>query len=432
MFSQLLLSIDIDASGIIKLPNSINRAVNGYRIIYGFLNLEFFRVNMASFCLWRSASALDIMAFKYVTIVYALLLIISVIFFMNKCGWMYLGKCCRITTVRTSVIHGISAFFIICYSQAVKTSLSLLNAHSLKLNRNQDVSNFTLSKRVWLNGELIYFREAHLYYAVPALFCLLTIGILPPLSLITYPLLNKVLDIFNIGDSKAVRFLFRWSIPINNLKPLFDSFQGCFKDHLRFFAGLYFLYRWSAPLVRTITTKFSVAYMAIQFSLTVMLVIHALFHPYISQVHNIIDTLLFADLALINFITLINYVILRNKEFKFTTIGKSAVFQLVLIYTPLVLFTCYVSVQVVKSIRRCNKRNGVANNSSHAVNIGLTFKPVRMLIRNINSATEHKSDEFSDLPHRLIVSDSVSGCDTETENVQRTEWYREADTFITY
>ena len=442
LFSQLLVSININASGIIKLPNSTNQAINGYMIIYGFLNLDFFRGNTTSFCLWKAASTLDIIAFKYVTIAYALLLVVSVILFMNKCGGKCLGKCCRITTIKSSVIHGISAFFIICYSQVVNTSLSLLNGHSLELNRNQGVSNFTLSKRVWLNGDLKYFGKVHLYYAIPALFCLLTIGILPPLLLLIYPLLNKLLDIFNIGDSRAVKFLFRWLIPTNTLKPLLDSFQGCFKDNFRFFAGLYFLYRWSALLPYTISSRFSVAYMATQVSFIIILVIHALFQPYVSRVHNIIDTLLFADLVFINFLTLVHYVIFRSEEARLTYnvgVKNSAALQMVLIYTPLVLFTIYVSIRL---LLRCCKNSGIGgisktngNTFSNESKAGIIIlKPVRMLIRNFSPDTEYRrSERSSDLPHRLIVSGSSddTDCFEDTENIQR-GWYRKADTLVTY
>ena len=433
LFSQLLVSINIDASGIITLPVSTNRAIDGYMIIYGFFNLDFFPGNSTSFCLWKNASTLDIIAFKYVTITYSLLLVISVILFMNKCGGKCLGKCCRITTVKTSVIHGISAFFIICYSQAVKTSLNLLNGHSLELNRNQGVSNFTLSKRVWLNGDLKYFGKVHLYYAIPALFCLLTIGILPPLLLLINPLLNKILDIFNVGDSKAVKFLFRWLIPIHTLKPLLDSFQGCFKDNLRLFAGLYFLYRWSALLAYTVSSRFSVAYIVTQISFTIMLIVHALFQPYISRTHNIIDTLLFADLGFINFITSVHYAIFRSEEARFTyklEVEKSAAFQMVLIYTPLILFAFYVLVQVVRSLSKCccrkNAEPGDTFNDESST--GIILRPLRMLIRNISS--DPRSDGFNNLPHRLI-SDSDSADYEDSENVP-SGWYRKADTLVTY
>ena len=101
----------------------------GYRIIYGFFNLDYFNVETLSFCLLTNASALDMIAFKFITILYALLLIVIVIWFMNKCGGRYLGKWWRITKLKSSIIHGITTFLVICYAQCVKVSLTLLLPH---------------------------------------------------------------------------------------------------------------------------------------------------------------------------------------------------------------------------------------------------------------------------------------------------------------
>ena len=131
LFSQLLGMFDIDASGIIKLSTKDKQKIDawaeGYKVIYGVFNLDFFNSEKLSFCIMPKASALDIIAFKYVTILYALILIASVIWIMNKCGGRCCGKYCRITTVRSSVIHGISSFLVICYTQCVQISMNLLN-----------------------------------------------------------------------------------------------------------------------------------------------------------------------------------------------------------------------------------------------------------------------------------------------------------------
>ena len=85
LYSQLLSSLNIDASGIIVFPTAISNMMKGYKLIYGFFNLNFFQIESLSFCLWPNASALDMLAIKYVTIMYALFLVLLVIWFMNKC-----------------------------------------------------------------------------------------------------------------------------------------------------------------------------------------------------------------------------------------------------------------------------------------------------------------------------------------------------------
>ena len=204
LFSQLLDTFDIDASGIISYPQSAKHTIRAwiqrYRFIYGFFNLDFFDLESLSFCMMKNASALDMLALKYVTIFYTLLLIVAVILIMNKCGGRCCGRFCRITTVRTSVVHGISTFLVICYAKCVKTSLDLLIPTWLRK------SGFNPPPRVWLNGELLYFSTGHLPYALPAIFCLLTIGMLPPGLLLAYPLGNKVMTFFGCDQVKFIAY----------------------------------------------------------------------------------------------------------------------------------------------------------------------------------------------------------------------------------
>ena len=127
LFGQILDSFIIDASGIITFPKSVRSGIRDwirqYQVIYGFINFDFFNSESLSFCLWKRASALDMLAMKYVTILYTLVLIVAVIWLMNKYGGSFCGRFCRITVIRTSVVHGISTFLVICYAKCVKVSL---------------------------------------------------------------------------------------------------------------------------------------------------------------------------------------------------------------------------------------------------------------------------------------------------------------------
>ena len=339
LFSQILLSLNIDASGLINFPNQ-RTITEGYQFLYGFLNLDFFAIDSLSFCLWKKATALDMLAFKYITIVYALSLVILVIWFMNKCGGSCLGKWCRITAIKSSIIHGISAFLIICYSQTVSVSSNLVNGVDLWPEQG---SNSTLSKRVWLDGNMIYFSASHLPYALPAIFCLVTIGIIPPILLLAYPLLNKVLTLLKLEEYKLVTCISK-ILPISSLKPLLDCFQSCFKDNLRFFAGLYFLYRWIAPVVYTTSSTLGTSYIITEIFLILILAIHAFSQPYVKQAHNMIDTILFTDLLLINSITCIHYFLFQSQENYYTVyekVAKTSIIQATLIYLPFIAMLVY-------------------------------------------------------------------------------------------
>ena len=205
LFSQILVSLNIDASGFISPTSVAASLLKLHKSIYGLFNLDFFYAEYLSFCFWLNSSArLDILAFKYVTIVYILILMMLVIWYMNKChrGTEYLAKFCRFSAIKASITHGISALFILCSSQCLNVSLKLLRGYRLTTREGSDL---TVNK-VWLNGNIIYFSRKHLPYALPALFCLLIIGLFPLIFLLVYPLLCKVVSWLGYGESKLVNF----------------------------------------------------------------------------------------------------------------------------------------------------------------------------------------------------------------------------------
>ena len=216
----------------------------------------------------------------------------------------------------------------------------------------EDKSRFRPPARIWFNGEMHYFSKQHLPYALFAIFCLLTIGILPLVPLLTYPSLNKVLTILGCENSKVVTIISN-KIPVTRLKPLLDSIQGCFKDDFRSFAGLYFLYQWTILLICMNTSRFSFYYIAVGGALLFLSTVHTICQPYIKRAHNIIDALLFTDLILINFLSFFNYHISRTpKGIEQGTMLTSSIVQLVLIYLPLVVMGAYILVRLYKSISK--------------------------------------------------------------------------------
>ena len=391
LYSQLLDSVDIYASGIIAVSDT--RIENVALVLYGFFNLDLFGSGLFSFCLWKGASALDMIAIKYFTIIYAILLIMAVAWTMNRCGGRYLGKYCRITTVKASVIHGISSFLMISYAQCIKVSLSLLLR--LYIHPEHD-SGFKVHPRVWYNGEIVHFSREHLPYALPALFCLFTVGALPPVLLLTYPLLNKLLDYFGLEDKKYVKLICA-ILPIASLKPLLDSFQGCFKDKFRFFAGLYFLYRWSFLLVH-FNAEFSIYYTSVSGVLVFILTLHTICQPYIKRAHNIIDTLLFSNLILINCLLFFNYHNSHNQKPQYTAVSSAAVVQLVLICLPMMVMYVYLLVILCNQIFK-----HICGRKSQAIFTSRTRKLVQVV-----SARDERSDlNMEDFTHDRLVDEDA-------------------------
>ena len=89
-----------------------------------------------------------------------------------------------------------------------------------------------------------------------------------------------------------------------------------------------------------------------------ILLVHALCQPYIARTHNIIDTLLFSNLALINIITFACYHTVRTragKQIATDYILALAVLQLILIYFPLLIMVVYITMM---SFKLCCRRVG--------------------------------------------------------------------------
>ena len=234
-FVQVLDFFQVNSLGLFPLPPGVDSLTDIYSFIFGFLNLDFFRLDVLAFCLWEGATVLDVLVFKYVTTAYAVLLLVLLVVFKRvfRCSQ---ARCCP---KRDSTIHCISAFLIISYAQCAKVSFQILTRVNLLgegLATHKEV--------VFLSGETQFLSRDHLPYAVLAIFCLLTICTIPPALLIAYPAVNKVLALCmeNSTNRREAEGMEASDYQprarccqVGRLKPLIDSFQGCYKDHFRFF-----------------------------------------------------------------------------------------------------------------------------------------------------------------------------------------------------
>ena len=342
LFSQVLDTLLIDASGVIVLPKSTQYAIDAIRLVYSFFNLDFFYLQSLSFCIWKGASALDVLAFKYLTVFYSVLLIAGVVIFMKHCGARCLGKYYRVSVMKSSVIQGLSTFLVMCYAQCVKVSFSLLYSGTLYLSPAE--ANSSVHKRVWYDGDIEYFSPRHLPYALPALAMLLTIGVIPPVILLTYPAIFRVLRALKVPDSYTDKCL----VPFNTLKPFLDAFQDTFKEHLKFFAGIYLLYRWIGVSIYAVSPNYIIFYAAVEMVLLATLILQALTRPYRKQWHNTLDTLLLTDLALINNLTATHYYATQVEAGQANQLDVywTSVLQVILMSLPLVYLCIYTAVWI--------------------------------------------------------------------------------------
>lgn len=356
-FIQFIDTMLIDANGFIPIHPTINVLMLTYKFVYGMFNLNFFTLDSLSFCLWKEASILDILAFKYVTIVYSLLLVTVTVLLMKVYNITRLKRSlfkCILSSdfVKGTVIHGFSTFFVMCYSQCTKVTLFLLTPsliYSIGPPNKQPVT-----KVVFYGGDFLYFDSDHLKYAIPALCFAVTLILVPPTLLIVYPLCYRLFALVGLEDSRFVQISCK-ILPLEKIKPLFDSFQSCFKDNYRFFSGLYFLYRLVALISFVVFDSLTKFYIVLEVQLVIMFALHAATNAYKKHWHNILDTLLFANLAIINALTMYNYKITMNGEH--LTINILSIIQTFLVLLPMLYMITYLACSHLKSkSRKCNKR----------------------------------------------------------------------------
>ena len=324
-FAQMYDTISNIGGSFILPSNQFSKFSVFHRLLFKLFNIDFFDIENLSFCLFKTTRTLDILVFKYVSVGYAFFLVIGTIWAIRCCSKF---RSLQIRRSRYSIIQGLSAFLVMVYSQCTYVSFSILN--QISIYNGAKVFNTV----PFLQGNIDYFGKEHLKYALPAIFCIVFFLAPLPLLLIIYPLCNKVVVFLGIHNNFAIKWTSRL-IPITKIKPLLDCFQGTFKDNFRFFAGLYFLYRVTIILSR-LASGVILIFMVIEIQLIVMLALHTLILPYQSKLHNMIDIVVFADLAIINGLKLLNFFYAENSVHSEGKINTIHGIQLFFIYLPLI------------------------------------------------------------------------------------------------
>ena len=336
-FAQIVVFLPIHADGIIYFPTLLNNVLGSLLYVYGFFSLDFFDLHQLSFCLWKGATVMDILMVQLVSICYALSLVFITVFVLKQ---HKLAKCfpCLLRR-RYTVINGLSAFFTLCYARCAWICFMILAPACI-----YDYNFRCLRTIAFYSGSLTYFKGIHIIYAVVAIIFFKFIVILPALLLLFYPLFFRFLGLCNLSESRAAMFSWRM-MPIQ----LLDSFQNPFKDEYRCFAGLYFLYRAVAIALRLFTDHLTELVFGLELEFIVIIVLNAVFQPYKKRVHNIIDLLLFFNLAFINWITT------YNLETSSVALASSRVFwmtfQMFLLCLPLASATIFIIIKMLTSLR---------------------------------------------------------------------------------
>ena len=335
-YAQVVTFLHITADDSIPLSNLARVFLKVHFLLFHTFNLDTFVLDELSFCIWKNANTLDTLSFKHVTLVYSFVLVISLIIVTNMCIAHIRCNCYRSRwhDYTGSILHGLSAFLVLSYSHCINNTILIFASNSI-YSKGQHLDRIV----AYYDGGIVWMSSQHLVYAIPSLILLLLVG-LPPLLLLIYPLHYKVLSLLKIQESHCVVVIFS---PLAKLKPFMDSFQGCFKDNCRFFSGLYFIYRAIVIIYMTLP-RLERAYILLEFHLLFMLILHAVCQPYKKRLHNVIDALLFGNLALINAITMNNFS--TSRSIIPLDVSITTWIQIILILLPLLIMLVYLTLKI--------------------------------------------------------------------------------------
>ena len=348
-FSQMVVITPTDLDKILygNSKTAFKILQTGHLLIYNVLNFNFLSIDELSFCLWYRAGAMDTLVIKYITSSFTVFLVFILIGIMNSRWYMKRNS----NEKPRSVLHGLSAFLVLSYSQCASVTLDILSRTVIQSNDQAKQKHIAVTQ----HGGMHYFGHDHIPYAIPAIFFLIFFVILPPLLLLAYPLIVHLLALCNLSEHKITQRSIR-VLQIHRLLPLFDSFQSCYKDKLRFFAGLYFIYKILILLCRSFTDNLTGLFAALIATNFFILGIHSIAQPYKKACHNVIDGLLFLNLGIINGLKVYNdylatVVDLKNSHTQ-TVVTVQCAVQMVLTYVPIVAVVIWYAAGAIVKRRR--------------------------------------------------------------------------------
>ncbi|XP_019854567.1 PREDICTED: uncharacterized protein LOC109583593 isoform X2 [Amphimedon queenslandica] len=301
------------------------------KVVYGIFDLSILEVNEFSFCLFKNATVMDLMLIKYLTTLYALLLIFVTILVLRANSLYFCIKLCHKCgrrNIRGSIVNALTAFLVLFYFRCLVITLYVLvPSYVIGEGGNKQ-------KTVPLyNGDLSYMSNDHLNYVIPAMICLAFIIIPPPIILLSEPFIVRINGALNIKRNAVTYNLHRLRM---KLKPFLDSFQGCFKDNYRCFAGLFLLYHILIVLTPMYFSEGTFWNITIKGTLLfLILLLHCLCSPFQQNIFNHLNSFLLINLLLINMLQL---ALVSTYDGSVLVAG---IIQLALMSLPLIYLLCY-------------------------------------------------------------------------------------------
>ena len=321
-------------------------------LFYGPFSLKFFHDDYFSFCLFKNGNFLTIMAMEALSLIFAFILVVLLVVFMKSNYFFKLQSiCCKRPKFKpTTLTKALTTFLILCYTQMTQICFEVLHI-GLLYGKGGGVA----SARVFRMGNQHYFSGWHILCGIAAIVGILTIVTITPLCLVLYPVIFKAIP----ASFQEKRIVASCIAKIESLKPVFDAFQGSYKDEYRFFAGLYFLYRAMFVGVFALIGIHLASLSIAQVIIMVLLSLHLWLQPYQKPLHNRIDGALFLCLGVITTLTFTRH-FEATSQAQHGILTFTGLLQLAFVYIPGIVATVTLIVLVVRkcSKKYIKKRNG--------------------------------------------------------------------------
>ena len=369
LYSQVIAStFSLYADGQISVTrithNNITASelTQAFKVVYGIFNLQFVERFIPSLCLGY-LNTLDVFLLDYAVALFPLVMIILVLaaFKLKEC---IVAKCLirrtrrgirhvpqfskahairRKWNINEAILPAFAAFILLSYTKFTTTSSYMLlsqplldeNGHSFGPYHAYYAGQYTTDNR---NYKLKYILPACLVYG--------TFVAIPPILLLDFPR-----RLFEWCISR-VDFLWRY-YPADKVQIFLDTFQGCYKNKMRFFAGLYFIFRLIINTSYIGTHNWFDQFAVQQVACAVMVALLAICQPYNDEnkIFNIVDILIFTNLGILN--ALSNYALSQSDPTQPQISKFTFALQYILVFVPLIYMLLYI---VWWCLRPCRPR----------------------------------------------------------------------------
>ena len=308
-------------------------------IPYSVWNLDFYRIIGKDICLSQALGPIDVLVLRYISILYPLfLLVLSYIIIelqaMNfrPVLWMLKILCfpCmrwrRVWKAKISILDAFATYVLLSYTKLMYTSFSLISQTEVYGSRAKTiVSRF--------DPKIDISSSQYTHYVALSIVMMLLFGLFPPILLTFYQFKSCLSCLERLGLRRP------------GLEQFVLAFQGCYKDgengtaDRRFFAGLYFVFRFLMVLFYTIPSDTRVTLGFKVFACTLFLLVCGTLQPYKKTKYTVFDCLFFALLATIAVIQFYIYTDIQITE----ELSHDTFLNFFLLYIPLLYITCYVA-----------------------------------------------------------------------------------------